>query len=473
MQPLDLEVIIGLEIHAQLNTASKLFCGCDNDAFGAEPNTRVCPVCMGFPGMLPVLNARALEKGLQVGAALGCQLQPYSKFDRKNYFYPDLPCGYQISQYDEPIAEHGHLSYPVDEQTVQSAGITRVHLEMDAGKLTHTASKTLCDYNRSGTPLVEIVTEPDLRSATEAREFAKMVQRTLRATGASDADMEKGMMRFDASVSLRPRGDEQLYPRAEIKNLNSFTSLYKALQYEVMRQRQLWEAGTPPTQEITVGWRDEEERTHLLREKESATDYRYFPEPDLPPITLSQEAIAAVESTLPMLPMAVYTRLRAEHIPHEEALSIIDDPRTGDFLSAAVAAGAPYKKAVNVLLSVLGAHADWQDSLVTPAQVADGIALVEAGRLSSSGLRQVLEAAMTTPGSAEKIMQQLGVELSQDTGQLEAWVQEALDGNPQSVADYREGKEKALQYLVGQVMQRSRGQANPPQVMQLLREKLG
>ena len=253
---MNLESIIGLEIHAQLSTKSKFFCGCDNDAFEAIPNTRICPVCMGWPGMLPVINKEAVRKGIRGAAALGCKIQKFSKFDRKNYFYPDLPSGFQISQYDQPISLKGEVTIEINEKKIV-IGITRVHLENDAGKLTHTRSGTLCDYNRAGTPLVEIVTDPDIRSAEEAQVFAKEIQKILRFVEASRADMEKGMMRFDASVSLRPKGEEKLYPRAEIKNLNSFTSLFKAVKYEIARQKKLWEAGTPPEFDSTVGWLDE------------------------------------------------------------------------------------------------------------------------------------------------------------------------------------------------------------------------
>jgi aspartyl-tRNA(Asn)/glutamyl-tRNA(Gln) amidotransferase subunit B len=322
---MELEPIIGLEIHAQLSTKSKLWCGCDNDAFGATPNTRVCPVCMGFPGMLPVLNRQALKKSVRAAAALGCQIQEFSKFDRKNYFYPDLPLGFQISQYDQPISLKGKVFIDFDGKH-HSIGITRVHLENDAGKLIHTKDGTLCDYNRSGTPLIEIVTEPDLRSPEEAQIFAKEIQKILRTVDASDADMEKGMMRFDASISLRKKGTHSLHPRAEIKNLNSFASLGKALAYEIKRQTKLWGKGSPPEKETTVGWLDNEEKTHILRDKESAHDYRYFPEPDIPPVTFTQKQIKEIENSLPELPLVKFRRYQKEfHLTQPEALKLSED----------------------------------------------------------------------------------------------------------------------------------------------------
>jgi len=469
---MELEVIIGLEIHAQLNTKTKLFCSCDNDAFGAAPNTKVCPVCMGFPGMLPVLNKAALRKGVTAGAALGCEVMPYSKFDRKNYFYPDLPNGFQISQFDEPICGMGRVHFLVGDEE-KSIQMTRVHLEIDAGKLSHTTTHTLCDYNRSGTPLVEMVTEPELRSAEEARDFAKQVQRILRYTNASDADMEKGMMRFDASVSLRPMGDTKLYPRAEIKNLNSFTALYKAISYEVKKQTKLWEAGTPPISETTVGWLDDKGVTKLLRDKESAHDYRYFPEPDLPPMTWTEEQIQEIHASIPELPMARYKRYRAAGINHENAYIMSDDRSVSDFYDAAVATGANAKKTLSVITSVLMAEDGWINSKITPQIVGESVQLAAAGTISSSGLKKILLKAMETRQSATEIMKSEGLEQVQDTGQMEAWADEVIAANEASVSDYKNGKEQALQYLVGQTMKISRGQANPGKMVEILREKIG
>ncbi len=470
---MDLEVIIGLEIHAQLATKSKLFCGCDNDAFGAKPNTRVCPVCMGFPGMLPVLNQDALDKGVRGAAALGCEIKPFSKFDRKNYFYPDLPNGFQISQFDQPISENGRVDVEL-EDGVKSIGITRVHLENDAGKLTHTQNGTLCDYNRAGTPLVEIVTEPDMRSPEEARILAQEIQKILRTVGASDADMEKGMMRFDASISLRPRGEDKLYPRTEIKNLNSFTSLFKALKYELKKQTKSWAENGPPTGEVTVGWVDDQEVTKLLRDKESATDYRYFPEPDLPPVTFSEKEIKTILEAIPELPLARKNRYVKElNLTQAEALKIAEEPALYEFYEAAVKRGKNPKKMANLFLSVVLAETHWEQSSITPTHLADTFRLQEEGRISSTGAKEIILEAMKTGEKAEDIMEELGLEQKSDSSEIEAWVDEVMAENPKVVEDIKGGKDKGIQFLMGQVMKKSKGAANPPMVMQMLKQKLG
>ncbi|MCF7830475.1 Asp-tRNA(Asn)/Glu-tRNA(Gln) amidotransferase subunit GatB [Candidatus Gracilibacteria bacterium] len=469
---MELEPVIGLEIHAQLSTKSKLWCGCDNDAFGAEPNSRVCPVCMGFPGMLPVLNKSALEKGLKGAASLGCKIQPFSKFDRKNYFYPDLPNGFQISQYDQPIALKGKVEIEVAGKK-KMIGITRVHLENDAGKLTHTKSGTLCDYNRSGTPLIEIVTEPDLRSPEEAKVFAQEIQKILRFVGASSADMEKGMMRFDASISIRPQGKDKLNPRAEIKNLNSFVSLFKALNYEFKRQKKLWEQKKPLEGEVTMGWLDDEEKTVLLRDKESAHDYRYFPEPDLPPVTISEEEIKEIEESIPELPLSKLHRYKKElGLTEAEALKLAEDPRLSEFFEKSAELSKKPKKAANLILSVILADSAWYQTLVTPEHVADVLLLIEKGAVSSTGGKEILSASMDKGKSAKDLMKELGVEQMSDVGELENLVKEVIDGNPDSVTAYKNGKDNALQFLMGQVMKASGGSANPPLVLEMLKKEL-
>ena len=470
---MNLETIIGLEIHAQLNTKSKMFCPCDNDAFGAEPNTRICPVCTGFPGMLPVLNATALEKGVRGAAALGCKIQKFSKFDRKNYFYPDLPSGFQISQFDEPISKNGEVEIEIDGK-ISKIGITRVHLENDAGKLTHSSVGTICDFNRAGTPLVEIVTEPDLRSPEEARALAVEIQKILRLVNASDADMEKGMMRFDASISLRPIGEKKLYPRAEIKNLNSFQSLFKALNFELRRQQKLWNAGTPPDGEITVGWLDDAEKTVLLRDKESAMDYRYFPEPDLPPITFSEEEIAEIESKIPELPLQKCRRYREEfNLNENDAKKLAESQKLSEFFEKSAEKSKNPKKSANLILSVILADRNWEKSKITPDHIVGILELVKSGKISSSGAKQIAETAMKTGKSAEKLMDELELEQVSDTGELEKWVDETIATNPKVIADIKNGKEKGIQFLMGQVMKKSRGSANPGAVLELLRERVG
>ncbi len=467
-----LETIIGLEIHAQLSTKTKLFCSCDNDAFGVDPNSRVCPVCMGWPGMLPVINEKAVKKGVRGAAALGCKIQSFSKFDRKNYFYPDLPSGFQISQYDQPISLDGKVEIEIDGKKIV-IGITRVHMENDAGKLTHTQNGTLCDYNRAGTPLVEIVTEPDIRSAEEAQVFAKEVQKILRFVEASDADMEKGMMRFDASVSLRPKGEKKLYPRSEIKNLNSFSSLYKAVKYEINRQKKLWESGTPPDAETTVGWLDDKEETKLLRSKESAMDYRYFPEPDLPPLVFSDSEISAIENSIPELPLAKYHRYREFFgLNHDDGLKLAESLDLSKFFEEAVRLSENGKKSANLILSVVLANSEWIQSAVTPQHVADVLKLIEAKKISSSGAKEILQNSMKTGKSAEILMKELNLEQVSDSGALDKWVDEVISENPKVVEDYRSGNEKVIQFLVGQVMKKSRGAANPPMVVEMLKARL-
>lgn len=477
---MELEVIIGLEIHAQLNTKTKLFSRSDNNAFNADPNTRVNEVDMGFPGMLPVINREAILKGARGGAALGGKIQAFSKFDRKNYFYPDLPMGYQISQYDQPIVQGGRVDIEIDGQQ-KSIGITRVHLENDAGKLTHTVNGTLCDYNRAGTPLVEIVTEPDLRSPEEAQVLAKEIQKILRFVDASDADMEKGMMRFDASISLRPMGDSKLYPRAEIKNLNSFSSLLKALKYEMNRQKKLWKEGTPPLQELTVGWIDDEERTQILRDKESAHDYRYFPEPDLPPVVFTTEEIRAIEESIPELPLAKYRRYRDVFTLNEnDALKLSESIKLSAFFEETADKAGDAKKAANIILSVVLAHNNWSESALTPQHVAEVLAETKKGRISSSGAKEIIihiiekgYGNVETQGIVSSLIQSLGLEQVSDTGEMEKWCDEVIASNASSVEDFKAGKEKALGFLTGQVMKVSKGQANPAMASEMLRKKLG
>lgn len=469
---MELETIIGLEIHAQLSTKTKLFCNCDNDAFGAEPNTRVCPICMGWPGMLPVINEEGVKKGVRGAAALGCKIQKFSKFDRKNYFYPDLPSGFQISQFDQPISLDGKVLFEIDGEE-KIIRITRVHLENDAGKLIHTKFGTLCDYNRAGTPLIEIVTEPDLRSAEEAQVFAKEVQKILRFVNTSYADMEKGMMRFDASVSLRPKGEDKLYPRAEIKNLNSFASLFKAINFEISRQRKLWEVGTPQNEEITVGWLDDKEKTKLLRSKESAMDYRYFPEPDLPPMTFSESDITSIEEDIPELPLAKFHRYQESlGLGEDEARKLAESQQLSAFFEKAESLSGDAKKSANLILSVILADTSWHQTPVTPQHVADTLKLIADGKISSSGSKDILKKAMDVGKAAEELMKELGLEQVSDSAALKKWVTEGIAENSKVVEDYKSGNEKVIQFLMGQVMRKSKGAANPEVVMGMIKDEL-
>ncbi|MBI5152616.1 Asp-tRNA(Asn)/Glu-tRNA(Gln) amidotransferase subunit GatB, partial [Candidatus Peregrinibacteria bacterium] len=355
MAKTDYEIVVGLEIHAEISTKSKMFCSCKN-APGALPNENVCPVCMGFPGQLPVINKEALRKGLIASLALGCKIPKLSRFDRKNYFYPDLPKGFQISQYDQPISKDGSIKIKTGaiEKTIR---IKRVHLEDDAGKLTHTDDVSLCDYNRSGVPLMEIVTEPDISSSEEAVVFAKELQTLLRYVGASDADMEKGMMRFDASVSVRKKGDKKLYNRAEIKNLNSFRALQSALEYESKRQIEMAEDSKPLDSNITVAWDDEKQKTYVMRGKEGDADYRYFPEPDLPPIVVDKKFIEELRQSLPELPEQKRQKYAEMGISANECGIISLDPDMAKYFEQVASATEENpKKVASFITSVFLKH---------------------------------------------------------------------------------------------------------------------
>ena len=470
------ETIIGLEIHVQLSTRTKLFCGCDNDSFGQNPNAHICPVCAGLPGALPVLNSAALEKALAAAAALGGKIQKFSKFDRKNYFYPDLPSGFQISQYDEPISVGGEVEFADAEDLgkSQKCGIVRVHLENDAGKLTHEKGATFADWSRAGTPLVEIVTEPDLRSAGAARSLAAEIQKIMRCTGASSAEMQKGMMRFDASISLRPLGEKRLFPRTEIKNLNSFQSLFRALGFEERRQKKLWQSGTPPKSETTVGWVDDAQKTVLLRSKESATDYRYFPEPDLPPVEISDEQIAEIEKNIPELPFEKFQKYTQKwNVPPEPALKISEDLALANFFEKVCENAKTPKTAANLILTYLLADPDWQSGKIKPEHFVEILERLDGGQISVSSVRAILDEVAKSGDSVEKIVEQKGLVQVSDLGELEKWASEVLAANPKMVDEFRAGNEKVLNFLMGQVMKTSGGAANPPQVLAILREKMG
>lgn len=479
----DLEVIIGLEVHAQLNTKTKMFCGCDNDAFDKQPNTTVCEICMGHPGTLPVPNKEAIAKSVTASLAIGCTVSPDCHFDRKHYFYPDLPYGYQISQYDHPLAEHGEVRYDLRDSSGKSVRegvcrIHRLHMENDAGKLSHYGSKTLCDYNRAGTPLMEIVTEPDLRSADEAVAFAEELRRILIAVGASDADMFKGMMRFDASISLREKGTEKLNPRSEIKNLNSFKALERALQYEEKRLRALWdETGGPLKGNITVGWMDDEGKTRMLRDKEDAQDYRYFPEPDIPPLHFTEKQIADALAALPPLPRALKKRYTDAGLDDAQAMQLLDDAVLAAMFDAVWDKTKDAKRASSIVLTVLqgslkGANKTAADGPSNDA-ILELVAAIDAGTISANAAKEVIPAMVETGKSAREIIDEKGLKQVTDTGAIQKLVDDVLAANAQSVADFKAGKQAAMGFLVGQVMKASKGSANPAIVNELLKKALG
>jgi len=477
----ELEVIIGLEVHAQMSTKTKMFCGCDNDAFGKAPNTTVCPICMGHPGTLPVPNREAILKAMRASLALNCTLNPQSHFDRKHYFYPDLPSGFQISQYDFPLASKGSMQYVrKTDDGVQEliCRITRLHMENDAGKLTHRGSVTLCDYNRAGTPLMEIVTEPDLRSAAEAMAFAEELRRILIAVNASEADMFKGMMRFDASISLREKGTEKLNPRSEIKNLNSFKALERALHYEEERLRGLWEKNNGPLKgDITVGWMDDEGRTRMLREKESADDYRYFPEPDIPPLELEASMIEDLKRALPRLPREMKQQYLDLGLSQAEATLLIDEPRLCQLFDAVYTKTSDGKRASSLvltqLLGFLKAHKKDFNEAPAVQSILDLIAAVDDSTISGNAAKDVLEKMVVTGKSPHDIIKEEGMGQISDEGQLELLIKEAIAANPKAIESYKAGKQQALGTVVGFIMKQTKGQANPGKVNELLLKMIG
>ena len=472
------EAVIGLEIHAQISTRTKMFCSCSADAFDKEPNINTCPVCMGFPGQLPVINKEAVHKGLKAALAFHCEIPAFSKFDRKNYFYPDLPKGFQISQYDQPISKNGWLEIQVDGQK-KRVRITRLHLEDDAGKLTHIEGGTLCDYNRTGVALMEIVSEPDIHSPREASSYAKAIQTTLRYVGSSEADMEKGMMRFDASVSIRPKGDTKLYPRAEIKNLNSFRSLEAAIAYEIERQTFLWDEGKPMEQDITVGWTDDHQKTYFMRDKEGADDYRYFPEPDLPPLVVTPDFIDRLRREVPELPVEKQERyISSWNLSESEAVLISSDIELARYYEDVVEKTNDPKKAATFVTTILMSHMK-RDGLsvteikVTPEILAKLITMVNDNKVSMNLAKgEVFEAMYMEGTDPEEIVQKKGLVQMNDAVQLEALCRKIVEANAKSAEDYKKGKQAALQFLIGMVMKETRGQANAAMVQDILKKIL-
>lgn len=475
------EAVIGLEVHTELRTATKIFCNC-RTSFGAEPNTNVCPVCLGLPGVLPVLNKKVLEFAVRTGLALNCEISRYSKFDRKNYYYPDLPKNFQTSQYDLPICEHGHLDVEVDGKKT-TIRITRAHMEEDAGKLVHHGTSitdsdySLVDYNRTGTPLLEIVSEPDMRSAKEAVAYMEKLRAILQYCGVSDCKMEEGSLRCDANVSVRPVGQKELGTKTEIKNINSFRGVERAIEYEAMRQAELLEEGGTVVQE-TRTWDEKEGVTKSMRKKEEANDYRYFPEPDLVPFTVSEEYIEEIRKTLPELPDARKERYMESYgLTSYDADYLTNDKARADYFEAMVAAGADPKEAANWLMGDFAkklsqSGLEMAAAPVTAAALADLLGLIGKGTISGKIAKQVFSDMWETGKDAETIVKEKGLVQISDTGALEELADRIIAANPQSVADFKAGKKKAVGFLMGQIMKETKGKANPQVVNGILTKKL-
>jgi aspartyl-tRNA(Asn)/glutamyl-tRNA(Gln) amidotransferase subunit B len=478
------EAIIGMEVHAQLQTRSKMFCGCDTNVFGARPNTHTCPVCLGMPGALPVINRHAVEQTIRVGLALGCQIAETAIFSRKNYVYPDLPKSYQISMYDFPLCEHGWLD--VDDPDGPEGAATRirvrrVHLEEDTGKSFHAGDHSLLDFNRSGLPLIEIVTEPDIRSPEEARQFLVKLRMILRYLGASTGDMEKGAMRGEANVSLRRGGADELGTKVEVKNLNSFRAVKLALDYEIARQAKALDSGEQVRQ-VTMGWDERRGRTVEQRSKEESDDYRYFPEPDLPPLRIARDYVTGIAATLPELPDDRRDRFISGYgLSRADASVLASDRQVADYFEAAVTAGqeegitprTTSNWVTGELFRLLNAQdVEIQDAKVTPSALADLIASVEKGTITSGSGRKVLAEMFATGQPAGEIIDEKQLAQISDRDALAEIVEEILAAHPSEVAEYRGGKDTLLQWFVGQVMRATRGKANPQMVRELLEGRL-
>ena len=476
------EAVIGIEVHCQLRTESKMFCSCSTAYDGAAPNSHVCPVCLGLPGALPVINRRAVEHVLATGLAIEATTPDATRWDRKNYFYPDLPKGYQISQYDLPLASAGRLTIETSDGPF-TVGITRAHLEEDTAKLVHATDSdgrkvSLVDFNRSGAPLMEIVTDPDIRTAVQARRYAEELQLLLRTIGASDADMERGQMRVEANVSLRERGTEAFGTRVEVKNMNSFRSVERAIEFEIDRQVAALEAAQPLAQE-TRGWSDDRGETYRMRSKETSDDYRYFPEPDLPPLHVDRSWLEALRAGLPELPAARRARYEtALGLGAYDAGVLTSDPDATALFEATLAADAslPAKSVANWVTGEYlrrrnTASAD-RPVRVEATELAAIVRAVEDGAISRANAKEVFEAHVETGETAAAIIAGRGFRQISDTGVVGAAVDEVLAANPAAVADYRAGKVQAVGFLVGQVMKATRGQANAAVVQAAVRERL-
>jgi len=474
---MEFEAVIGLEVHAQLKTATKIFCGCST-AFGAAPNTQVCPVCLGMPGVLPVLNRKVVEYAVRMGLATHCRISTESRFARKNYFYPDLPKGYQISQYEQPICHHGWIDISLEEGT-KRIGITRIHMEEDAGKLLHDPGGAFSrvDLNRTGVPLIEIVSEPDMRSPEEAVAYLKSLHSILRYLDICDGNMEEGSFRCDANVSIRPKGGEGFGTRTEIKNVNSFRFIEKALQYEIRRQIDVVLDGGSVIQETRL-WDSTSQQTFSMRGKEEAHDYRYFPDPDLVPLHIEDAWIRDIERSLPELPNAKRERfMQVYGLSAYDAAILTSDRELADYFERCAERSGNPKGSCNwiigPLLSLLKTEESGIESMrIQPEDLAELIQLIDRGTISGKIAKTVFEEMAASGKKAEVIVREKGLVQVSDSAQIEAIVQQVIAAHPKETAEYRAGKEKLMGFFVGQVMKASRGKANPQVVNEMLKKML-
>jgi len=510
-----LKTIIGLEIHVQLKTKSKMFCGCDNTGENKPANTTICPVCVGHPGILPVANRQAIEWSAMAAIALNCKIPEFTKFDRKNYFYPDLSKGYQISQFDQPIGLGGHVVIDVDSKE-KKIGLTRIHLEEDAAKNTHAPNgkSSYVDYNRGGTPLMEIVSEPDISTPEEAKIFLQELRLIMRNLEISDADMEKGHLRCDANISLKPEDDpaSTFYPKTEIKNINSFKAVEKALAHEIKRQTKLWQEKNPPKEQSTRGWNEDKQVTEEQRGKEEAHDYRYFPEPDLPPIRFWLHSdqrcedndyidVECIKATVPELPRAKRQRFMTDYeMSAADAKLLTETKEISGFVEHAI---SELKAWLNSLEETEGTEQEiwqknrkkltklvcswitselfklinesgvaWTDLKITPENFAEFITLIYQNKINSSAAQKILAEMFTTGQDPSQIMQEKNLGQMEDESELDSIVDQVIKENPSQVEEYKNGKEAVIQFLIGQVMKETRGKANPQKVAKMFKNKL-
>ncbi len=474
----DYEVIIGLEVHAELSTNTKIYCNCTTE-FGADPNTHCCPICTGMPGTLPVLNEKVVEYAIKMGLATNCEIARFSKQDRKNYFYPDLPKAYQVSQYDLPLCEHGHVDITLDDGSKKSIGITRIHIEEDAGKLIHDAytGDTLVDMNRCAVPLIEIVSEPDIRSAKEAVSYMQTLKSILEYLEICDCKMQEGSLRCDVNLSVRKKGETKFGTRTETKNLNSFKSIEHSIEFETNRQIEELENGGTIYQE-TRRFDDVKGIGYAMRSKEDAHDYRYFPEPDLAPIVTSEEYIENLRNNLPEMPHIKKDRYVHEYgLPEYDANQLTSSKYTAEFFEKAVSLCNNAKAVSNWIMSDFSkmlneSEIEINESKITPEHLSELIKLIDSGKISSAIAKKVFIDMFNTGDSAKSIVEKKGLIQISDEGAIKEIVKKVVENNPQSVVDYKAGKDKAIGYLVGQVMKESRGKANPQLVNKLLLEIL-